>query len=51
MDKPAKNTICIWYERDAEAAARFYAKTFPTHPFARCTSLRQTSRPGKRDRY
>ncbi|MCW5733755.1 MAG: VOC family protein [Enhydrobacter sp.] len=25
----AKNTICIWYEKDAEAAARFYAKTFP----------------------
>ena len=26
---PAKNTICLWYERDAEAAARFYAQTFP----------------------
>src|SRR5258708_5907926 len=25
----AKNTICIWYDQDAEAAARFYAKTFP----------------------
>src|ERR1700760_482975 len=25
----AKNTICLWYERDAEAAARFYAETFP----------------------
>ncbi len=25
----AKNTICVWYDRDAEAAARFYAKTFP----------------------
>ena len=24
-----KNTICIWYEKDAEAAARFYAQTFP----------------------
>jgi predicted 3-demethylubiquinone-9 3-methyltransferase (glyoxalase superfamily) len=24
-----KNRICIWYERDAEAAARFYAETFP----------------------
>ena len=24
-----KGTICLWYERDAEAAARFYAKTFP----------------------
>ena len=29
MVKPAKNTICLWYDRDAEAAARFYAKTFP----------------------
>lgn len=25
----AKNTICLWYDNDAEAAARFYAKTFP----------------------
>lgn len=27
--KPAKNTICLWYDRDAEAAAKFYAETFP----------------------
>ncbi|MGC1692517.1 MAG: VOC family protein, partial [Pseudolabrys sp.] len=25
----AKNTICLWYDTDAEAAARFYAETFP----------------------
>ena len=25
----SKNTICIWYESEAEAAARFYAATFP----------------------
>ena len=25
----AKNTICVWYDNDAEAAARFYAETFP----------------------
>src|SRR5438132_3752943 len=25
----AKNTICLWYDADAEAAARFYAETFP----------------------
>jgi 2-polyprenyl-6-hydroxyphenyl methylase/3-demethylubiquinone-9 3-methyltransferase len=25
----AKNTICVWYDRDAEAAARFYSQTFP----------------------
>ena len=29
MDKQAKNTICLWYDGDAEEAARFYAKTFP----------------------
>lgn len=27
--KPAKNTICIWYDGAAEEAAHFYAKTFP----------------------
>ena len=25
----AKNTICLWYDKDAEEAARFYAATFP----------------------
>ena len=24
-----KNTICLWYNKDAEAAAKFYAETFP----------------------
>jgi predicted 3-demethylubiquinone-9 3-methyltransferase (glyoxalase superfamily) len=24
-----KNTICLWYEKDAETAAKFYASTFP----------------------
>jgi len=24
-----KNTICLWFDKDAEAAARFYAQTFP----------------------
>ena len=24
-----KNTICLWYDRDAEEAARFYASVFP----------------------
>ena len=24
-----KNTICLWYNHDAEEAANFYAKTFP----------------------
>ena len=29
MTTPARNTICLWYDRDAEAAARFYASVFP----------------------
>ena len=29
MMKQAKNTICLWYDGDAEDAARFYARTFP----------------------
>src|ERR1700742_4601609 len=24
-----KNTLCLWYDRDVEAAAQFYARTFP----------------------
>lgn len=29
MMEIAKNTICLWYNKDAEEAANFYAKTFP----------------------
>jgi 2-polyprenyl-6-hydroxyphenyl methylase/3-demethylubiquinone-9 3-methyltransferase len=29
MTKIPKIRICLWYERDAEEAARFYARTFP----------------------
>ena len=25
----SKNTICLWFDKDAEQAARFYAATFP----------------------
>ena len=25
----SKNTVCVWYDKEAEAAARFYAETFP----------------------
>jgi predicted 3-demethylubiquinone-9 3-methyltransferase (glyoxalase superfamily) len=28
-NKVSKNTICLWYDRDALDAATFYAKTFP----------------------
>jgi predicted 3-demethylubiquinone-9 3-methyltransferase (glyoxalase superfamily) len=29
MSNTARNTICLWYDSDAEAAAAFYAATFP----------------------
>ena len=29
MKKPAKVTVCLWFDGAAEEAARFYAKTFP----------------------
>lgn len=29
MTTVTKNTICLWYDKDAEDAARFYAATFP----------------------
>lgn len=25
----AKNTICLWFDHDAQDAANFYASTFP----------------------
>ncbi len=29
MNTQPKNTICLWYEKDAKGAAEFYAATFP----------------------
>jgi len=29
LDTLAKNTVCLWYDSDAEDAAHFYAQTFP----------------------
>lgn len=29
MNMISKNTICLWFDKDAEAAANFYAATFP----------------------
>ena len=29
MNTQPKNTVCLWYEKDAQAAAEFYAATFP----------------------
>lgn len=33
-----KNTICLWFDKDAEDAARFYAATFPD---SRVTAVRR----------
>src|SRR5688572_26596693 len=29
MSMKPKNTICLWFDKDAQDAARFYAATFP----------------------
>jgi len=29
MNMKSKNTICLWFDKEAQAAARFYAATFP----------------------
>jgi predicted 3-demethylubiquinone-9 3-methyltransferase (glyoxalase superfamily) len=29
MSMQPKNTICLWFDKDAEKAARFYAEVFP----------------------
>ncbi len=29
MAEVAKNIVCLWFDTEAEAAARFYAETFP----------------------
>lgn len=34
----AKNTICLWFDKDALDAARFYAETFPD---SRVTAVRE----------
>jgi 2-polyprenyl-6-hydroxyphenyl methylase/3-demethylubiquinone-9 3-methyltransferase len=35
---PPKAKICLWYEGDAEAAAKFYAQTFPNSRVGRVQS-------------
>ncbi|MBN9030781.1 MAG: VOC family protein [Rhizobiales bacterium] len=32
-----KNTICLWFDKDAEDAARFYAETFPDSAVGKVT--------------
>ena len=46
-----KNTICLWYEKDAEAAAHFYAKTFPDSAVIAVHHARATIREAKKAMY
>lgn len=43
-----KNTICIWYDNDAEGAARFYAKTFPDSSVGAVTTAPSNFPSGKK---
>ncbi len=43
-----KNTICLWFDRDAEAAARFYTRTFPDSAMGRIVRAPSDSPSGKK---
>ena len=43
-----KNTICLWFDKDAHEAARFYAATFPDSKVPRFTRLPVTIRAARR---
>lgn len=44
-----KNTICLWYDRDALEAATFYAKTFPDSKVGRVHKAPSDYPSGKED--
>jgi 2-polyprenyl-6-hydroxyphenyl methylase/3-demethylubiquinone-9 3-methyltransferase len=44
----AKNTIVLWYEKDAEAAARFYTQTFPDSAMGRISRAPSDYPSGKK---
>ena len=44
----AKNKVCLCYDKDAEAAARFYAKTFPNGSMGSSIALPAPIRPARR---
>jgi predicted 3-demethylubiquinone-9 3-methyltransferase (glyoxalase superfamily) len=43
-----KNTICLWYEKDAESAANFYAATFPDSKLTKVTHAPSDFPDGKK---
>ncbi|MES2087591.1 MAG: VOC family protein [Patescibacteria group bacterium] len=48
MKSIPKNTICLWYEKDAEAAANFYAATFPDSAVGAVTNAPSDFPDGKK---
>jgi 2-polyprenyl-6-hydroxyphenyl methylase/3-demethylubiquinone-9 3-methyltransferase len=47
----AKNTVCLWFNRDAEEAAKFYAKTFPDSSVGAVHRAPGIFRPARRATY
>ena len=45
----AKNTICLWYDKDAEDAARFYAETFPDSAVGAASGARPATIPSGKE--
>ena len=43
-----KNTICLWYDKDAHDAARFYAATFPDSKVTLFTMRPETIRAARK---
>jgi len=46
-----KNTICLWFDKDALEAARFYAATFPDSEVTAVHERPATTRAVRRGRY
>jgi predicted 3-demethylubiquinone-9 3-methyltransferase (glyoxalase superfamily) len=44
----AKNTVCLWYDHDAEEAAEFYAETFPDTTVGKVTRAPSDYPAGKK---
>jgi len=44
----AKNIVCLWYDHDAEEAARFYAATFPDTTVGKVTRAPSDYPAGKK---
>ena len=44
----AKNTICLWYDKDAEAAARFTPRSFPVARWVPSTVHPVITRPARK---